>query len=426
MDTSLIVLTDVCKDVKWPLVLRPTQIAKFQAHKCLNRNVASLRLFPGINVSTVRTFLAAPIQGVVLETYGAGNAPARPDLLEALKEACDRGVVIVNCTQCRKGLVTDAYATGRQLAKIGVVAGADMTPECALTKLSYLLGRNLPLEEVRLLMSKNLRGELTVRAPQQRFSMPSTRSSAHVLIDLVLNLAETQRDEGTLSFEEQLLTEKALAPLLLCSAAAVGDLNGIERLYGNLGELINLNCVDYEGRSPLHVACREGHTSVIEYLLLHGAAIHVRDRAGHTPLYLAATEMRSEAVQVLRSAGAHLAESEREDFGPLWLKAVRENHVKFMKIALEAGWPVDWSEPGEGRRALDVAILHGRMAAFKVLLGTSVNATLQDRWGLTALDKAKRMKEQGGDRRVTVETIDEMIQLLQAKIARTAAANGSP
>lgn len=68
----------------------------------MNANVASLRLFPGITESTIRTFLAPPIQGVVLETYGAGNAPStRADLIAALKEANERGIVIVNCTQCK-------------------------------------------------------------------------------------------------------------------------------------------------------------------------------------------------------------------------------------------------------------------------------------------------------------------------------------
>jgi lysophospholipase len=70
-----------------------------------------------------------PIRGVVLETYGAGNAPQRSDLMSSLKEACDRGVVIVAISQCAKGSVSDAYETGRTLLQVGVVPGADMTPE---------------------------------------------------------------------------------------------------------------------------------------------------------------------------------------------------------------------------------------------------------------------------------------------------------
>ena len=90
---------------------------------------ATLRLFPGIAIATVSAFLMPPIRGVVLETFGAGNAPQRADLMQALKEACDRGVVVVAITQCVKGSVSDAYETGRTLLQAGIVSGGDMTPE---------------------------------------------------------------------------------------------------------------------------------------------------------------------------------------------------------------------------------------------------------------------------------------------------------
>ena len=87
-------------DVEWSDVLRPQSIAKFKSHKLMNPNVATLRFFPGITASTIRSFLQPPIQGVILETYGAGNIPnTRADVLECIREATSRGVVIVNCSQ---------------------------------------------------------------------------------------------------------------------------------------------------------------------------------------------------------------------------------------------------------------------------------------------------------------------------------------
>ena len=124
--------------------------------------VGAMRLFPGISAAVVRNVLAAPMQGIVLETYGVGNAPQEPDMLAALHEATARGVVIVNCTQCLRGTVDmEKYATGDALREAGVVSGFDMTPPAALTKLYFLLSRGLDVAEVRHHVGMSLRGELT-------------------------------------------------------------------------------------------------------------------------------------------------------------------------------------------------------------------------------------------------------------------------
>jgi 60kDa lysophospholipase len=100
---------------------------------------ATLRLFPGITPATVKAFFLPPIRGVVLEAFGSGNAPSRSDLLNIIKEACDRGVLVVAISQCTRGSVSDAYESGRTLQQAGVVPGCDMTTEVFLLVFSMFI-----------------------------------------------------------------------------------------------------------------------------------------------------------------------------------------------------------------------------------------------------------------------------------------------
>ncbi|XP_056432219.1 L-asparaginase-like [Gadus chalcogrammus] len=154
---------DVDVTVYWDRLWRDKTYTKFCVSTELNCNVGLLRLFPGITTETVRSFLQPPMEGVVLETYGAGNAPDnRPDLLAALKEATDRGVIIINTTQCLKGTVSTIYATGEGLYAAGLLCGSDMTPEAVFTKLSHVLAiEGLDLQTKKMMMTKNLRGEMS-------------------------------------------------------------------------------------------------------------------------------------------------------------------------------------------------------------------------------------------------------------------------
>jgi L-asparaginase len=132
-------------------------------HPLSEARVGALRLFPGISADLVANVLRSPLQGLVLETYGMGNGPSDDGALMAvLAEACARGVVIVNCTQCLRGTVDQGgYAAGSALARAGVVSGADMTAEAALTKMIYLFSLGLSPGDIRVQMPRNLRGELT-------------------------------------------------------------------------------------------------------------------------------------------------------------------------------------------------------------------------------------------------------------------------
>jgi L-asparaginase len=152
-------------NVDWDVVRKADPGARLRLSDLREPVVGALRLFPGISARLTRNVLQPPLQGLVLEAYGVGNAPDRnTDLINAFEEATSRGVVIVDCTQCLYGSVDLAdYATGSTLARAGIISGYDMTAEAALTKLFYLFSAGFGSDEVRRLMQEDLRGELTRR-----------------------------------------------------------------------------------------------------------------------------------------------------------------------------------------------------------------------------------------------------------------------
>lgn len=153
---------DVRKDLILPCKTKGHDAPPLMIGPIKNPVVGALRLFPGISGELVRNITQEPLQGLVLETYGAGNGPESESFLASLKEATDRGVVIVNVTQCQRGNVaTASYAAGKALEKVGVISGYDMTAEAALTKLFFLLNEGYQGDDLKKLMQTPLRGELT-------------------------------------------------------------------------------------------------------------------------------------------------------------------------------------------------------------------------------------------------------------------------
>lgn len=148
--------------VNTDLVLTANSNYNFQVHTDFDDNVALLKLFPGMNEKVLNAFFAIPnLKGIVLETYGSGNAPTEKWFVDALALAIKKGIHIINVTQCSGGSVAMGnYETSAQLKNIGVISGEDITTEAAITKLMYLLGKKVQSSEFKKQFETAIRGEM--------------------------------------------------------------------------------------------------------------------------------------------------------------------------------------------------------------------------------------------------------------------------
>ena len=135
---------------------------KLVFRKNLDNNVAILKLFPGITASVVESFMNIPnLKGVILETYGAGNAPTEKWFIDLLEKTVAKNIYIVNVTQCAGGsVILGHYETSSELKRIGIVDGKDITTETAIAKMMYLLGEKLSKDEFKRYFETSLRGEI--------------------------------------------------------------------------------------------------------------------------------------------------------------------------------------------------------------------------------------------------------------------------
>lgn len=376
---SYLVKSGISYKVKWDHIRHPRIEGRFCVQKQLEENISVLHIFPIITLKAIQSATQEPAKAVIIMSYGTGNIPSnRTEFLEELKKASERGVILLNITQCQVGGTTSDYECGKILMQAGVVLGRDITLESAVTKLSYLLGKypNQP-NVIKRLLRENLRGEITIE--QNIFCF--TYSMQNLLESIGNSL-------GLYSHAEKAHVLNKCVTMLAHDAAFDGHIEDLKKFSE---DHLSMERKDHEGRTLLHVACRTGNVALVDYLLEQNVMVNPVDSSGNTPLLLAIQRDYLKIAEKLIEKGGDVR-NQSDYLAYIICDAAKSGHVPKIRLLVAAGVNVNIFD-FQGRTAGHAAVINNQIEIVKFLKEhTEFNWDCKDVLGFTPQDIAEKLE----------------------------------
>jgi len=359
--------------VNWEFVSKESE-DNFCYFDDLNSNIGIVKIFPMIDDEQFETFFKPPIEAVIIETYGAGNIPLnRPKLIEIIKEASERGVILLNVSQCRKGVVSTSYETGKLLENLGVIFAGDITLECALAKLSYLLGKKYDRKTLFKMIKTNLRGELTPPF-EEHFSYQSNSFINYMMNTLDL----THEDKESKVFFDSLM------PSIINELIEQQNLEILKKFEN---EISHINFAEFTEKSPLHIAAKNGNEKFVKFLLkFKNIKINMLDNKKMTALNHACLHKKENVAIILKDSGGKLNEDPCLNLGHHFSKLAYEGDLNALKLFHECGANL-MAKNYQNRTAAHIAAAEGKIEILKFLITEGkYNIFEKDKYGNIPID----------------------------------------
>ena len=370
--------------INWNMI-HPSPAEEFNYFEDIDNRITVIKYFPIISDSTIESFLSKDIdelKAVIIET-SSGIFPLNRDKVNhAIQKASEKGIIIVNVSQGRKE-VQVTHEIREKYNLIGIVFAGDMTVECCLAKLSYLLGKNYEPSKIKRLIQESLRGELSSNEGNEKFSIGCVS-----VVDALLNLVKSEKIS-----EENYNSTKSLLPTVINEIVSSNNIALIKKLQS---VIININFEEYTKTNPLHIAARNGNIQMCNLLIRCRINLNKIDENLYTPLNYACENNHRELSMYLKSEGAIL--NQPKDLGELFFRLIFENQLETIKLFFECGANLTYSDYDKNTIS-HIAAAEGKKEIIEFFVyDTDLNMMVENRWGETphavASDEIKQIIEQ--------------------------------